>query len=97
MTTLIAFKDRKLSDLLNQKLVELAREAAKFDVDLLASNYRVVPAHRLVLSMYSPYLRRLLKNASPEAKMIGKQKEKKIIDSICNCGLVCFALFFTIC
>lgn len=76
MTTLIAFKNRNFSDLLNTKLVHVARGSSKYDVDLVSTNGKVVQAHRLILSMYSKYLRRLLSNSSPDVKIIGKQKTK---------------------
>lgn len=81
MSTLIKFSGRNLSDMLNQKLVQLARDPTKFDVDLVSTNGRVVPANRLILAMYSPYLRRLLKNASPENKYIGKQNQMNVVET----------------
>lgn len=72
MTTLIKFENRNSSDLMNQKLMEIARNGPKFDVDLIGQHGKTVPAHRLVLAMYSMYLRRILKNASPENKYLGK-------------------------
>lgn len=89
MTTSVKFNNRYLSDLLNNKLVKIVRENPKFDVDLVAANGNVVPAHRLILSMYSKHLRQLLSNASPEQKLIGKQSEfnaknrKKITIEFC--------------
>lgn len=73
MSAVIKFNNRRLSDTFNMKLVQFARENFDYDVDLVSSNVKVVPAHRVILSIYSKYLRRLLSNSSPEKKLIGKQ------------------------
>lgn len=72
MSFLIAFKNRKVSDLINRKLVEVARENSKFDVDLVVADGKIVRAHRVILSLYSKVLRRLHVHTAPEKKIIGK-------------------------
>lgn len=95
MSALIAFRNRKLSDLFNRKLVRIAREGSKYDVDLVSTNGQVVQAHRLILSMYSKYLRRLLSNSSPDLKIIGKQEIKMIKISIpINCDPFYYVFFY---
>lgn len=72
MSNSIAFNNRNKSDFLNKKIREMLRESPQYDVDLLAANGKIVPAHRFVLSMYSKYLQKVLAHSTPDAKLIGK-------------------------
>lgn len=74
MSNSIAFNNRNKSDFLNKKIREMLRESPQYDVDLLAANGKIVPAHRIVLSMYSKYLQKVLAHSTPDAKLIGKWK-----------------------
>lgn len=94
MSQSIRFKNRKLSDLINQKLLQLARRCSKFDVDLVAANGGIVRAHRIVLSMYSKFLRRLLAHSAPENKIIGRGlKDQNLKQKINKKNLVPFFNF----
>lgn len=72
MATIIKFKGHyNASDFTNQQIINVFRTCDP-DVDLIASNGKIVPAHRVILAMYSKYLRRILSLSNPEEKFIGK-------------------------
>ncbi|XP_031641200.1 modifier of mdg4-like isoform X2 [Contarinia nasturtii] len=70
MSTLLKFKDRSRTDYINRKIIEVFRQCEGPDVDLIVANKKVVSAHRVILTMYSNYFRRLLAHSGPERKFI---------------------------
>lgn len=71
MAVVIKFKKRNPNDFLNRQIVDAFRTGEAPDVDLLVANRGIVSAHRVILSMYSMYLRRALCHSNPEHKFIG--------------------------
>lgn len=71
MAAVIKFKNRNANDFVNQQIVETFRTGEAPDVDLLVANRGIVSAHRVILCMYSKYLRRALSHSNPEHKFIG--------------------------
>lgn len=71
MGTLITFKDRSAEDYINKQIIEVFRTCEGPDVDLIVTGGKVVSAHRVILSMYSKYLRRILSESNPEPKFVG--------------------------
>lgn len=71
MATLITFKNRVASDFANKQIVDVFRTCENPDVDLVMANGRIVSAHRVILSMYSKYMRRALRPSNPEPKFMG--------------------------
>lgn len=71
MCTLFKIKGRSRSDYTNKQIVEVFRYCEGPDVDLHVSNKKVISAHRVILSMYSSYLRRILAQPCYENRFIG--------------------------
>lgn len=72
MNNVIIFERKRAPlDVLNKKIYEMFYESPEFDVELVAANSKTVRAHRIVLSMYSKYFRKLLAFSAPDVKLIG--------------------------
>lgn len=100
MNNTIKIKDRNRKDDLNQKIVQVYRKSEDFDVDLIVAKGEIVSAHRVILSMYSTYLRRILSQSNPESKFNGNSKQSLFnhysitIQSKKLCALEKYVLFF---
>lgn len=62
MNNSFTIKNYEVRDKLNQKIVEMIRDEIELpDVNLVTANNGNISAHRLILSMYSKYVRRVLR------------------------------------
>lgn len=71
MSIEVKFKNRTSVDLINKKLLKMIRECPEYDVELIGANNKSVLAHRVVVSMYSEYLRNMMCQSSPDTKLLG--------------------------
>lgn len=71
MSVVIKSKNRNPSDYTNKQIIEVFRNCEKPDVDLIVSNGKIVSAHRVILAMYSKYMRKTLSHTDAEHRFIG--------------------------
>lgn len=74
MAAVIKFKNRNQNDFVNKQIVETFRNGEAPDVDLLVANHGIFSAHRVILCMYSKYLRRALSHSNPDHIFVGNSK-----------------------
>lgn len=72
MTTIIKCKNRNPNDYTNKQIIEVFRNCEPPDTDLIVSNGQIVSAHRVILAMYSKYMRNALSHTDAEHRFIGK-------------------------
>lgn len=62
------FKNRNPDDISNKCLAEIYVKGPKFDIDLIATDQKVISAHKYVVSMFSDYLKDYIREFSPKGK-----------------------------
>ncbi|XP_031639277.1 uncharacterized protein LOC116351327 [Contarinia nasturtii] len=64
----VKFRHRLPNDISNKYLAEIYVKGPQFDIDLIASDQKVVSAHKYVVSMFSIYLKDYLREFKPKGK-----------------------------
>lgn len=68
----IKFKHRVASNTSDKRIADAYVKGARFDVDLVTADEKIVSAHRFVLTMFSKYLAKQLTDAGIDGVIIGK-------------------------
>lgn len=68
----IKFKHRMASNTSDKRIADAYVKGARFDVDLVTADGKIVSAHRFVLAMFSKYLAKQLADAGIDGVIIGK-------------------------
>lgn len=67
----IKFKNRDGQDISNQYLSEIYTNGPKFDLELISSDNKIIPAHKFVVFMFSKYLKEYLCEFKSKGKTCG--------------------------
>lgn len=68
----IKFKNRMASNTSDKRIADAYTKGAKFDVDLITADEKIVSAHRFVLAMFSKHLAKILNDIGMDGKIVGE-------------------------